>query len=469
MPRAAASLHSSLRDCEPTVFWLDSPDRPAPAPPLGAPTECDLLIVGGGYTGLWAAVQAKERDAGRDVLLVEADRIAEHASGRNGGFCDASITHGIDNGAAHFPRELDRLVALGHENFAEIAAAIRRYGIDARFEPNGTLAVADRHWQVESLREGLPRLVGHGETVEWLERDELRALVDSPTYLGGMLQRSNHAILDPARLAWGLTDVARRLGVRIHEGTRVDRVEPTATGVRAVTSGGDVRAHRVLLATNALSHLIRATKRRVIPVWDYVIVSEPLTAVQRDAIGWRGRWGIGDCANQFHYYRLTADDRILWGGYDAVYYPGNDVSAARAQRPATFDLLARQFFTTFPQLEGLRFTHCWGGVIDTSSRFCATFGTTHAGRVSYAVGYTGLGVAASRFGARVALDLLDDPASELLRLDFVRSKPFPFPPEPLRSVVVGITRRAIARADRRAGRRGPWLKLLDRFGIGFDS
>ncbi len=135
----------------------------------------------------------------------------------------------------------------------------------------------------------------------------------------------------------------------------------------------------------------------------------------------------------------------------------------------TFVTLAQHFFTTFPQLEGLRFTHRWGGVIDTSSRFCVTFGTAHDGRVSYAVVYTGLGVAATRFGARVALDLLDDPASELLHLDFVRSKPFPFPPEPVRNVVIQLTRRAIARSDRNEGRRGPWLRLLDTLGVGFDS
>jgi glycine/D-amino acid oxidase-like deaminating enzyme len=152
-----------------------------------------------------------------------------------------------------------------------------------------------------------------------------------------------------------------------------------------------------------------------------------------------------------------------------VYYRGGDISAAREQRAATFTTLAEHFFVTFPQLAGLRFTHRWGGVIDTSSRFCVTFGTALDGRVGYAVGYTGLGVAATRFGARVALDLLDEPGSELTRLDFVRSKPFPFPPEPLRTLAIDVTRRAIARADRREGRRGPWLRLLDRFGVGFDS
>jgi glycine/D-amino acid oxidase-like deaminating enzyme len=468
-PAGGQRMHPSLRDAEPAVFWLDTPDAPEPGSGLTTGAATDLLIVGAGYTGLWAAIQAKERDPDRDVLVVEGDSVAAHASGRNGGFVDASITHGLANGVAHFPDEVARLEALGRENFAAIAAAIEAYGIDARFEPNGGLHVATAPWQVADLRADLALLDAHGVAYEWLERDALRACVASPTYEAGVRIADGQAIVDPARLAWGLADVARSLGVRIAERTRAVRIDSTRTELRVATSGGTVRARAVLLATNARSHLVRATRRRVVPVWDYVLVSEPLGPAQRDAIGWRGREGISDAANQFHYYRLTADDRILWGGYDAVYYRGGDIAEARSQRMATFAVLARHFFATFPQLEGMRFTHRWGGVIDTSSRFCVTFGRAHQGRVSYAVGYTGLGVAASRFGARVALDLLDEPGSDLTRLEFVRRAPFPFPPEPLRSAAIAMTRRAIARADDHGGRRGAWLRLLDAFGVGFDS
>jgi hypothetical protein len=122
-----------------------------------------------------------------------------------------------------------------------------------------------------------------------------------------------------------------------------------------------------------------------------------------------------------------------------------------------------------PPLEGIRFTHRWAGAIDTCSRFCVTFGRALSGRAPYAVGYTGLGVGASRFGARVALDLVHGRDTELTRLELVRSSPIPFPPEPLRYATVQATRRALARADERGGRRGPWLQLLDRIGAGFDS
>jgi glycine/D-amino acid oxidase-like deaminating enzyme len=124
---------------------------------------------------------------------------------------------------------------------------------------------------------------------------------------------------------------------------------------------------------------------------------------------------------------------------------------------------------TFPALAGIRFTHAWGGAIDTCSRFCVTFGRALGGRAVYAVGYTGLGVAASRFGARTALDLLDGVDSERTRLELVRTEPLPFPPEPLRWAAIQATRRALGRADEHGGRRGPWLRLLDRVGLGFDS
>ena len=158
--------------------------------------------------------------------------------------------------------------------------------------------------------------------------------------------------------------------------------------------------------------------------------------------------------NQFHYYRLTDDDRILWGGYDAIYHWNNTVDPQHERRDATYSLLAKQFFETFPQLEGLRFSHAWAGAIDTCSRFSVFFGREFDGKLAYAAGYTGLGVGATRWGARVCLDLVDELQTARTQLSLVRKKPLPFPPEPFRSVGVWLTRRALARADRRAG--SPW-------------
>jgi len=297
----------------------------------------------------------------------------------------------------------------------------------------------------------------------------MRAEVASPTYLGGLWDRSGNALVDPAKLADGLAAAAAAMGVAIHERTRIDELEPVGSEIRLDAAAGRIHAGRVLLATNAFPPLRRALRRWIVPVYDYVLVTEPLPAERLAEIGWRNRQGISDCGHQFHYYRLTDDDRILWGGFEAVYRYGGPVDPSLDVDEETFALLAQNFFATFPQLRGISFTHKWGGAIDTCSRFSCFFDTSHDGRVAFAGGYTGLGVGASRFGAEVALDLLDGRRTEATGLDYVRTKPIPFPPEPLRWAVVQFTRGRLAAADRNGGRRGLWLRTLDRLGLGFDS
>ena len=454
-------------DAAPRPFWLDHADAPPLRPSLDGPLEADLVVVGGGLTGLWTALLAAEE--GKRVALLEGERIAFGASGRNGGFCAASLTHGIGNGLAHWPGEMPVIERLGRENLAGIRETVARHGIDCGWEDTGAIDVATAPHQVAWLADEAGQLRRFGWDAELLDAGALRAQVDSPTYVGGLWTRDAYALVDPARLCWGLARAAEAAGASIFERTPVTELERDATGVRAETPAGRVLARRALLATSAFPPLVRAIRRYVVPVYDYVLVTEPLSAAQRDAIGWRGRQGISDVANQFHYYRQTDDDRILWGGYDAVYAFGGRVAPERDQRPATFALLGEHFFTTFPQLEGLRFSHRWGGAIDTCSRFSALWGMALGGRAAYVVGFTGLGVGASRFGARVGLDLLDGLDTERTRLEMVRRRPLPFPPEPARWAGIELTRRALARADERDGRRGPWLRLLDRFGLGFDS
>ncbi|MFG3697487.1 NAD(P)/FAD-dependent oxidoreductase [Micromonospora sp. NPDC047620] len=478
----------ALADAAPVPYWLDRPERPDPLPPLHGGTDTDLLVVGGGYSGLWTALLAKSDDPGRDVLLVEAGTCGWAASGRNGGFCAASLTHGLANGVERFPDEIGALDRLGRDNLDAIADTVAAYGIDCEFERTGELSVAVEPHQLDGLAADVDLARRFGHDVRLLDRDEVRAEVDSPTYLGGLWDRDRVAMLDPAKLAWGLRRACLDLGVRIHEHTRVTGLRRDGAALRATTRGGpsdapgaddpgpgghgtpgSVRARRVVLATNAFPPLLRRLRAWLVPVYDYALTTEPLTAAQRESIGWRNRQGLADTGNQFHYYRLTGDGRILFGGYDAVYHYGNRMAPELAQRPATFTALAQHFFATFPQLADVRFSHRWGGVIDTCTRFCPFFGTAYDGRLAYAAGYTGLGVGATRFGARVVLDLLGGGQTPLTRLDLVRSKPLPFPPEPLRATGIHLTRWSLARADARAGQRNLWLRTLDRLGLGFDS
>jgi glycine/D-amino acid oxidase-like deaminating enzyme len=331
------------------------------------------------------------------------------------------------------------------------------------------LNVALAPYQVHGLGEEAAQARRFGHEVILMGRDQVQAEVHSPTYLGGMWTRNGGAVLNPARLAWGLKAACLSLGVRIHERTPARTIERDGNRIKLTTLYGRLRARHVALATNAFSPLLRRVSRYIVPVYDYVLVTEPLSAAQLSAIGWRNRQGLGDSGNQFHYYRLTRDNRILWGGYDAVYHYNNGLGDELDSRPASFIKLARHFFTTFPQLEGMRFSHAWGGAIDTCSRFCVFWGTAMAGKVAYAAGYTGLGVASTRFGGAVLLDLLSGRETDLTQLRFVKSKPVPFPPEPLRYAGIQLTRWSLDQADRHQGRRNLWLRALDRFGLGYDS
>ncbi|MFK8911183.1 NAD(P)/FAD-dependent oxidoreductase [Streptomyces sp. YS-3] len=466
--RSAAAL--SLTDAQPVPFWLEDPGRPGALPALAGDERCDLLVVGGGYSGLWTALLAKERDPDREVVLIEGKETGWAASGRNGGFCAASLTHGLGNGLARWPDELPRLEKLGAANLDAIEAAVARYSLDCDFERTGEIDVATEPHQLDELHEMHEAALGLGiEGLDLLDQDAMRAEVHSPTFLGGLWDRRGVAMLHPAKLAWGLNRACLDLGVRIYEHTPGLDLVAAGPGMAVRTPYGRIRARRVALGTNVFPSLVKRVRAYTVPVYDYALMTEPLSAEQLASVGWRNRQGLGDSANQFHYFRITADQRILWGGYDAIYKYGGKVRAEYDDRPATYLKLAEHFFRCFPQLEGLRFSHAWGGAIDTCSRFSAFFGTAHGGKVAYAAGYTGLGVGATRFGAEVMLDLLAGERTERTELEMVRKKPLPFPPEPVAWAGIGITKWALARADANGGRRNLWLKAMDRAGLGFDS
>ncbi|MFF4751730.1 NAD(P)/FAD-dependent oxidoreductase [Streptomyces sp. NPDC002514] len=462
---------ASLSAAQPVPYWLDDPARPRAEPALIGAETCDLLVVGGGYSGLWTALLAKERDPGRDVVLVEGRETGWAASGRNGGFCAASLTHGLSNGLARWPDEIHRLEELGARNLDEIERAVDRYSLDCDFERTGEIDVATEPYQAGELRAWHRELRERGlaDGIDFLDADAVREQVDSPTFRAGLWDRRGVAMLHPAKLAWGLKRACLGLGVRVYEHTPALTLRPYGAGMAVRTPYGALRARRVALGTNVFPNLVRRVRAYTVPVYDYALMTEPLTPGQLASVGWRGRQGLGDSANQFHYFRLSADNRILWGGYDAVYPYGGRVRAEYDHRPETYAKLAGHFFTCFPQLAGVRFTHAWGGAIDTCSRFSAFFGTAHQGKVAYAAGFTGLGVGATRFGAEVMLDLLAGERTERTALRMVRTKPVPFPPEPFAWTGIALTKWSLARADSHDGRRNLWLRAMDRLGLGFDS
>lgn len=462
-----ALIRQSLDGASTVPFWIDDlgpvPRRPA----LEGRHETDLLVIGGGFCGLWTALIAKERDPDRSVTLIDAVRVGWAASGRNGGFAEASLTHGEENGELHFAAEMPRIRRLEKENFAAFRDTLDRHDIDAEWEETGTLTVATEPHQIPWLEEAADS-AGHDPV--FLHGEALREKGDSPLYRAGLFTRGGEAYLHPAKLARGLAETAEKLGVRIFERTRAKDLRTDSSGrIEVAATGGSISARRVALATNVFPSLLPTLRLFTVPVYDYVLMTEPLTDAQLRSIGWTQRHGITDSSREFHYYRKSADDRILFGGYDAVYHRGGKVRPAQDQRPETFERLADHFFLTFPQLAGIRFTHAWGGAIDMSTQLVAFHGSARGGRVAYSAGYTGLGVVATRFGAEVMLDLLEGRDTERTRLKMSRRLPVPIPPEPIAYPLIQTMRHAVAASDRDGGRDGLLLKTAGLFGVGFDS
>lgn len=427
------------------------------------------MVVGGGFTGLWAALQYLEEQPSSSVVLLEGDRIAANASGRNGGFCVASLTHGDANGRTRWPNDMELLRRLGDENLAGIVDTIERYSLAVELERTGELDVAIAEWQAEDLKAEAAELELAGVEHRYLDAEEIKDEIRSPLVRGGLLDEHSAVLVNPALLAWGLATAIECLGGVVHEQAPALSIKDAGGSVVVRTAQGSVRARRCVVATSCFPALVKRHALRVVPVYDYVLMTEPLTDEELDSIGWSKRRGIGDAGNQFHYLRLSADNRILFGGYEAVYHYRQRVDPAFDQDPKVFTLLEEHFDAMFPTLRHVGFSHRWGGAIDTSTRFSASVALSHRDHVATVNGFTGLGVGSSRFFAKAALDLIDHRTTAATLLSMIRSGPVPFPPEPIRYLGITATRHAIARADANQGKRGAWLRTLDALGLGFDS
>lgn len=448
-------------------YWWSSVESAAAQPPLSEDGVCDLAIIGGGFTGLWCALKARERYPDARIVVLEAKRCGGAASGRNGGFCAPSISHGVSNAMARWPHEADTLVRLGNENLIQFEQDLNAYGIEAEFERSGKLNVAATPWQAEGLESMQASYAKFGVETRLLEGDALDTHFKTPAYQSGLWE-PNYALVNPAKTVVGLRRACLERDIEIFEDTPVAQLRPKRDWIGIETPRAHLRAARVAMATNAAVPLLKRLRLSIIPIYDYSLVTEPLSDAQLEAIGWVGRYGIADSGNQFHYSRKTADNRILWGGYDAIYEFGSDRSETRLQRQESFERLVKNFDDAFPALADVRFSHIWGGIIDTSARTTFFAGKAFGGRLAYALGFTGQGVSASRFGALTMLDMLDGLDTERTSLAMSRSWPVPFPPEPLRYLAVQWAQRDLAREDA-TGKRSLMLRTLDRLGIGFAS
>lgn len=457
----------SLTDARPFPVWQETPPHTRAAPRLTRDVLCDIAIVGGGFVGLWTALMARQRWPDATIVVLEAGRCGGEASGRNGGFCAPSISHGVSNALKRWPKEAEQLVRLGRENLVAFEHDLQRYGMDVAFERSGKLNVASQPWQVDGLKSMQHNYQRFGIDCEFLQGEALKSRLDSPAYVAGVFE-PNYALLNPVKMVSELRRVCLEQGVQLFENSPVSGLRQDGIHQLLETGLGTVRAAKIALGTNIAPPLLGSLKSKVIPIYDYALATQPLNDAQLRAIGWVGRYGIADSGNQFHYLRKTEDNRILWGGYDAIYHFGSRRDEALTQRPESFVTLAQQFQSAFPALADVTFSHAWGGIIDTSARTTMFCGTSLDGRVAYAQGFTGQGVSASRFAALTMLDLLEGQSTERTQLAMTSTAPFPFPPEPLRYIGVSLAQRSLAREDR-SGHRDWLLKGFDALGIGFDS
>ena len=455
------------RSIEQACYWLARrPEREVRS--LEGGRVADIVIVGAGLTGFWTALSIKQLDPISEVVVVEQGVAAYGASGRSAGIVWDSID--FDHAAAtrHFGEtEAYRLARLGEANLAELAAFLTDHHIDCDYEPTGRLLVAQTPHQMDRCRVVVEAAEHVGvATSRLLDKDGMRAEVHSPVYVGGVAVAAG-GVLDPVKLVDGLRREAERQGVLVFERSHVVAIEPVGAAVRVRTGRGRVEGRTVVLATSAYaSQLLPRLAARVLPLYAYAIVSEPLTPAQREVLGWRGRQGVSDARTFGNFYRLTADDRVLWGSSDVAYHPGSSIDASGDHSEPHYDQLRASFRRHFPAMQGLEWAYAWGGPIAVTTRLTPFFGRALEGRLVYGLGFSGRGIGSSRLAGRILALLALERSNELLDLAMVKRPPTRFPPEPLRTLSVRAVLRELRRVDAGA-QPGLLLQLLDRLGLGF--
>jgi len=452
-----------MNSIEETCFWLatrsvERNDKNT----LQGNSNADIVIIGAGFTGLWTALFLKQLEPAKDVLVVEQGVAGYGGSGRNAGIVGACLDHSHALAIKHFGKEEAlRLAAIGKNNIDELA----EFAVSCDFERNGQLMVALCPAQLEGLEHNRDVATEFGiGGYQLLNKAELQNELNSPLYHGGAFI-SGGGIVNPVKLVGKIRDEAARLGVRFIERCRVLEV----SGNKLRCESGTISCNKVVLATDSYSHqLFPQLLWHFIPLYDYIIVSEPLSVEQQKAIGWKNRQGVVDCRNFFNYYRLTADNRILWGTSEALYYAPNRVDESCDHSDEKYSSLRESFLRHFPQISELKFNYQWGGPIASTTRLTPFFGSLQDGKVVYGLGYTGHGIGSTRVAGKILAHMALSQDNELTALEMVQKKPFPYPPEPLRGLAVNLVSNSLRAVD--AGSSpNLMLKILDILGIGFSS
>ena len=448
-----------------TTYWLDSLEAASIQPTLEHDLNCDLLVVGGGFCGLWGAIQAKEQQHDREVVLIEAQSIANGASGRPAAIMSTSVMHGIDNTERMFPGEVEELENLGRDNMDGFRQALERYNIDCDVEWSGEMKVSVGDEGLKSVDEEYELYLKYGHDALKLDKAEIQDEIKSPVFHSGVWSKKRSGTVHPGKLVRELKRVAMELGVKVFEYTPHIKNSYNGEKICVETPHGSIISPKVLLATNAWAVGHKKIRNKVSAIRDRILMTEPLTDEQMQSVGWQNRQGIYDTRTQLNYMRLTKDNRILFGGRLGYFFNDNtDPLYDKSSTP--FIRLVESFYRTFPQLkEQIRFSHAWSGPIGLTTRMAVHYQRYHNGNMVFAGGYSGFGVTATRFGARVALDILDKKETIETKMSFARTQPNYIPPEPFRWIGAKITMYALDTLDEKGGWRLLWVKMVQKMGF----
>jgi glycine/D-amino acid oxidase-like deaminating enzyme len=446
-------------------YWHDSaPGTLEPRTALDSETEADIAIVGAGYTGLWTAYYLKQIDPSLNIVILEAEISGFGASGRNGGWCAgylAGIDHWLDDPV--YRDQGMRLQRLMFDTVQEVGRVARRESIDCHFEQSGALEIAVNPAQLARLSAELDhmRSLGFGEDdYQWLGQGELQDTLGVDQALAA-IHMKHCAAVHPFRLARGLATVLENLGVTIYEKSPVLEIKNR----ELITPSGKVEAGAVVVATEGYSGTVAGCKRRLIPVHSMMVVTEPLSDQQLEAINFQHRYCFGSINRLVTYGQLTADRRIAFGCRGSYHY-GSGIKTFDCSDPE-FDLVAASLLQFFPGLKGISFTHGWGGAmgVSRSLRPSVNFDPEHG--CGWAGGYFGNGVGATHLAGQTMADLVTGNETERTQTPWVNpvAAQRKWEPEPIRWLGVQSRAKLMQLADRaehRGSRFAPVIsKTLD--------
>jgi gamma-glutamylputrescine oxidase len=405
-------------------FWFKAADLEHQAinPPLKGAHKADIVIIGGGFTGLSSAYHLNRTFPNKKIALLDGACCGYGASGRNGGFCDAGFS-GLLPWVQESGPELGRTAFdASLYGINQVKRIVAEHGVACDFEENGMLETALNEEHAKQLEAHQATYKSMGLTATLIQGKDLEAEVRSPRYVAA-LKFPYGGIVNPAKLARGIKPVVERAGVDVYERTVVLRVTPGKIH-RVETEMGEISAPVLVLGLNGYAPHLGFFRDRVLPLCSYVMATAPLSAAQWESIGWQHRQGIADMRVLFDYQRPTADGRIVIGGSDAPYFANDGLSAGN-YKPA-IEALTKSLFATFPQLEGLGIDHVWGGTMGFTMDFTPSVGVLGDERnIFYGVAYNGEGVAFSQTAGRIIAELMAGEVSELTKL-FVVNHAMPY-------------------------------------------